>query len=191
MPKYINLNENGFSFISLLIALVIVGILATTALTYYKQIGAFGKDRTNPQSVTRKLDINLTKNTLRQLHVMEEGYHIRYNRYATFIDLQHDGIIPGGYTAKLESKGKPYLNYWDMEIRAKADSYLLLASPNALAKGFEDVPILAMNETGNIWEEEGYDPNAGDESASDDTATDESASDETSSDETPPDENTP
>ena len=155
--------EKGFSFISLLVALVIVGILVSVALVHYRSLGVYNTDRTNPASVTRKLDLDLTKNTLRQTHMMELSYYQRFNRYANFVDLQHEGLIPGGYTAKLEDKGKPYLNYWDIEINAKEDSYLLIASPNKLADSFEDVPILAMNETGQIWEEEGYE-GASDES---------------------------
>lgn len=86
---------------------------------------------------------------------MELSYYQRFNRYGTFNDLQREGYIPAGYTAKLENQGKPYLNYWDIQIQAKEDSYLLIATPNKLADSFEDVPILAMNESGEIWEEEG------------------------------------
>ena len=190
--KYIILlRENGFSFISLLIALVIMGILAATALTYYKQLGLFGKDRTNPKSVTRKLDLDLTKNTLRQINDMELSYFTRFNRYGTFEDLQRENMIPAGYTATLQSKGKPFLNYWDIEIRAKEESYLLIASPNALASDFEGVPILGMNETGKIWEEEGYDSSLDEESSDDESASDDSSTDDTSSDEPPPDDTVP
>jgi Tfp pilus assembly protein PilE len=160
--------DTGFTFVSLLVALVIVGILASVALTYYRSMGVFGTDRTNPSTVTRRLDLNLTKNTLRQIHDMELSYYQRYNRYATFEDLQRDGLIPGGYTAKLEARGKPFLNYWDIQMKIGEDSYLLIASPNTLANSFEDVPILAMDETGEIREEEGLEDNSqGDESSED------------------------
>jgi hypothetical protein len=148
--------QAGFSFISVLISLVIVGILASMALVHYRSLGVFSTDGTNPESFVRRLDKNLAIESLKKLHTMEITYHIRYNRYGTFNELQSEGYIAAGYTAKLGEHGVPFLDYWDIEIHAMEESYLLLAEPNRNAIGFDDVPILGMNESGRVWEEEGF-----------------------------------
>lgn len=148
--------QAGFSFISVLISLVIVGILVSGALVHYRSLGMFSTDGTNPESFVRRLDKNLAIESLKKLHTMEMSYHLRYNRYASFNELQSEGDIPAGYTAKLGEHGVPYLDYWDIEINAMEESYLVLAEPNRNAIGFDNVPILGMNETGRVWEEEGF-----------------------------------
>lgn len=148
--------QDGFSFISLLISLVIVGILASMTLVHYRSLGLFSTDRTNPESFERRLDKNLAIESLKKLHTMEITYHIRYNRYGTFNELQSEGYIPAGYTAKLGEHGVPFLDYWDIEINAMEESYLLLATPNDNAAEYDNVPILGMNESGRVWEEEGF-----------------------------------
>lgn len=148
--------EYGFSFISLLISLVIVGILASMAFVHYRSLGLFSTDETNPDSFVRRLDKTLAFESLRKLNAMEISYQIRYDRYGTFNELQSEGYIPAGYTAKLGQHGVPFLDYWDIEIDAKEESYLLLATPNDNAAEYDNVPILGMNESGRVWEEEGF-----------------------------------
>jgi Tfp pilus assembly protein PilE len=148
-------SQNGYALIGLLISLVIVGILASIAITQYRGMGLYDTKAKSPESFARKLDMTLTTHSLKMLHEMELGYHVRYNKYATFQELLDDNLIAAGYTAKLEEQGVPYLEFWDIDIQASEDSYLLLAVPNKNAAEMEAVPILAMNDSGKIWEEEG------------------------------------
>ncbi len=126
------------------------------ALVHYRSLGLFSTDGTDPESFVRRLDKNLAIESLKKLHTMEISYHLRYNRYATFNELQSEGDIPAGYTAKLGEHGVPFLDYWDIEINAMEESYLLLAVPNDNAREYVDVPILMMNESGDVQEEEGF-----------------------------------
>jgi hypothetical protein len=148
-------SQCGYGLIGLLISLVIVGILASIAIVQYRGMGLYDTKAKSPESFARKLDMNLTYHSLKLLHDMELSYHLRFNRYATFQELLNENLIAAGYTAKLEEHGVPYLEFWDIEIKADEESYLLLATPNKSAADMEDVPILAMNDTGRIWEEEG------------------------------------
>ncbi|MFH1515198.1 MAG: hypothetical protein ABIG42_07035 [bacterium] len=149
-------NTEGFSFLSILISVVIIGIMASFAIVQYKSLGLFHDNRTSPESFTRKLDKTLAMESLRKLHTMEVTYHIQNRRYGNFEELLQQGYITAGYTAKLQEHGVPYLEYWDIEMNALEDSYMLLAVPNSNSSEFLDVPILAMNETGRVWEEEGF-----------------------------------
>lgn len=149
------ISQCGYGLIGLLISLVIIGILASFAITQYRGMGFYDTKGKTPESFARKLDMNLTYHSLKLLHDMELSYHVRFNRYGTFQDLLNENLIAGGYTAKLQEHGVPYLEFWDIEIQADEDSYLLLATPNKAAADMENVPILGMNDTGKIWEEEG------------------------------------
>jgi Tfp pilus assembly protein PilE len=149
--------EYGFSMISLLISLAIVGVLMVVAITSYNKSGFFNQDMSDEHSVAQRINKTLTYESLEKFHFIELNYKNRYGHFATFEELLSDESIPAGYTAKLEAKGVPYIEYWDIHIDAKQDTYLLLAVPNANASGLTNVPILGMNETGKIWEEQELD----------------------------------
>ena len=149
-------NRDGFTLISILISIVVIGIMVSFAVVQYNSLGLFTQNRTNPESFTRKLDKTLAMESLNKLHTMEISYHVQNRRYGNFEELLQQEYITAGYTAKLQDHGVPYLKYWDIEMDAREDTYMLLAVPNSNSNGFLDVPILAMNETGRVWEEEGF-----------------------------------
>lgn len=66
-------NESGFSLIELMIAIVIIGILATIAVPKYL-------------SVTRKAKETEAKMMLSQLHSLEENYYHENDVYSSNLD---------------------------------------------------------------------------------------------------------
>lgn len=153
--------SRGFSMISILIAVAIVGILFVVQLktmqTTTKKVfepGGGSASVAAPSFGNAK-----TINSLRQLHLMQMAYHQRFNKYATFEELLADGSIPAGYAAREdEKKGVAFVRYYDLEFSAGPEHYIIIAFPNseaATAFPDEEMPAYRIDETGEVKEEDG------------------------------------
>lgn len=73
-------NRGGFTFIELLVVLIIIGILATIALPKY----ATTRDKARLASL---------RSDLRNAETAEESYYAVFGLYADFTQLQADGLL--------------------------------------------------------------------------------------------------
>ncbi|MEO7993713.1 MAG: prepilin-type N-terminal cleavage/methylation domain-containing protein [bacterium] len=163
----------GFTLLNLLITVAIISILAVMALKEYQgalkqfQPGAKGGDGTkiplsNPNG---NFQTGAITTQLKQIHVMEMDYHERNGHFASWDELVTDGAIPVGYSSREDDdKGIAFIRYYNIDIHAEGDGYVLLAFPNSeAAEKFPDqeIPAYHVDQTGQVREEEGYDDAAG------------------------------
>ncbi|MCG3152503.1 MAG: hypothetical protein GEEBNDBF_01803 [bacterium] len=160
MRQKLGQRQRGFSMISILISVAIIGILVVFQLQSMQSATKGLNPGQGSASVTNPSFGNATTiHSLKQIHMMQLAYHQRFGRYATFEELVADGSIPAGYSAREDDpSGVAFVRYYDLELHAGPEHYILLAFPNSQASiEFPDVnmPAYRITEKGEVTEEEG------------------------------------
>jgi len=144
-------SQRGFSFLGLLLALVIVLILT---VTFMKTVGIGGYTLTGEGGPNYDaMGIDRAKLRMRNLAQIETTYWNIHKRFGTWPELHQDMPELRGYTNRaVGGNATPYVPGYDFDIEASSDSFTITATPSPEAGMPEGASILRITENGRLEE---------------------------------------
>jgi Tfp pilus assembly protein PilE len=141
--------QRGFTFLGILIAVAIVGILMVMSLQNYQPV----MQSMRPGGGSRPgLGLTTAKAHLTQLHQAEIMYYNVHRSYATWAQLVQDSEIPHGYSDKAKGKGTPFIPNYNIDIQITEAGFNITASPDIAAGAEPGSPTLRIDQEGNVEE---------------------------------------
>jgi Tfp pilus assembly protein PilE len=141
--------QRGFSFLGILIAVAIVGILMVMSIQNYQPV----MSSMRPGGGSRPgLGLTTAKAHLTQLHQAEFMYYNVHKSYATWAELVQDGEIQHGYSDKAKGKGTPFIPNYNIDIQITEEGFTITASPDLAAGAEPGSPTLKIDQEGIVEE---------------------------------------
>jgi Tfp pilus assembly protein PilE len=141
--------ESGFTLISLLITVAIVGILLVLSMQNYQPVLQNFQTGT-PGQESFKHDVSRAQ--IRDLHRAELMYYAVHGTYATWDQLLSDGEIARGYINTAIGRGTPFIPYFDINIQVTDNGFVITATPSLAAGAPAGTTTLRIDQEGTLEE---------------------------------------
>jgi hypothetical protein len=151
-PGMANLrNQRGFTFIGILITVVIICILAAGSMQLYTGSGAVGPAY-KKDTVLGGLDITLLKTRLRALGLEQNLEYSMRQQYVSDLQTLLNRSLGTGYYPNANAP-VPAVPMFDLKMEMTPEGYTIRAVPNTLAGAPSDSPTYIIDQSMTIREE--------------------------------------
>ena len=149
MPRIAN--QHGYTFLGLLIVVVIICILAAGGIQVYTGVGGSGVTY-KPDTVIGGLDIILLKTRLRSLGLEQALEYDLRHRYITNLQDLLNRALGVGYYPNAEDP-VPAIPMFDVKMEITSTGFTIKAVPDTLAGAPSDSPTYVIDQGLRIREE--------------------------------------
>ncbi len=143
--------QHGFTFLGILITVVIIMILAAGSLQLYTGTGAVGPAY-RKDTVIGGLNITLLKTRLRQLGMEQSLEYQMRQQYIPKLQTLLDRALGTGYYPNAKSP-VPAIPMFDLKMELTSMGFTIKAVPNTLAGAPSDSPTYVIDQSLTIHEE--------------------------------------